>query len=149
MRIFRCKQFSLQITTALNELAKFIMRLKLTNKQTDFKRIMSFFSAYLIINFIVNLFLVFLHFEIESIGNIMFTITSAVIPLISIIETFLNYGKCLKFLEEASRMRGEIDRQMLSLRIIGKGLFIVFVIMIQIFIIIIRCTVFCTIPCNR
>lgn len=149
MRIFRCKQFSLQITAALNKLAKFIMRLKLTNKRADYKRTMKFFSAYLILNFFVTLFLVFLHFEIDSIGNIMFTITSCIIPLISIIETFLHYEKCLEFLNEASRMRGEVKQQMLSLKIIGKGLFIVFVIMIQMVIIFIRCTVYCTVPCNR
>lgn len=125
------------------------MRLKLTNKQSNYKQIMNYFCVYLIIQIFINFALIYFHFEIDSIGNILFSVMSAVLPLISLTETYLYFDKCVEFLKNASRMYGGHGPRLLTMKIILKGLFIVFVICTHIVLMLVRCIFFNTLFCKR
>lgn len=108
-----------------------------TTKEMDEKncrKILNIFQAYLIVNFIMNLILIIFHFNMSSIGNIIFTFISFILPLISVLETFFYYNKCLKFLKDAYK----INSILISRRIIIKTLLILSVIFVQVLIIVLR-----------
>jgi hypothetical protein len=103
-------------------------------KKKNFELILKTFSTYLFVNFTTNLILIIFHFDTSSIGSILFTVISGFLPFISLIETFVNYKKCLKFLEDASEIRG----QLISRKIVLKVSFILLVMVVQLVIIFIR-----------
>jgi hypothetical protein len=112
------------------------------SKIRDYKRTMKIILAYLLVNFLVNSILIVIHFDISSFGNVIFSVISSILPLVGIIETNLHYDKCLRFLQDASMMKGNNGHyQLMSVRIYIKVLFIVIVIVVQIIFMMVRCLI--------
>lgn len=113
----------------------------------NYRKILNILSAFLIVIFIVNIILIFLHFDIKStsIGTIVFTLISLCLPLISLIETVFYYERCLKFLEDAYT----INSQLISRQIIFKTSCIIFMMVVQIFGILIRTLILYDMMCVK
>jgi hypothetical protein len=113
--------------------AKIIM-MKANRDTKDFRTFLSIFFAYLVVNFFANLILIVFHLDISSIGNVIFSIISTFLPLISLIETVVHFKKCLKFLRDAD----EINRRLISRKVIFKIILVLLVMVSQLIILLMR-----------
>lgn len=110
----------------------------------ELRRFLSIFSAYLVVNFFANLILIVFYLNISSIGSVFFSAISTILPLISLIETVVHFKKCLKFLADAR----EIKRRLISRKTIFKVIFIIFVLLSQLFVLVVRRSVLKDLRCD-
>lgn len=104
-----------------------MMIAKANTSERDYRKILKIFSTYLVVNFFISLLLIAVRFHMTA-SNILFTVISISLPLISLVETYAHYEKCLKFLEIAC----EIKSQLISRRILIKTFLVLSVIIVQV-----------------